>query len=97
MSEQDLQNMGVIMKEEKWGKLDLKSTASKKLLITLCITVLISAFMMYRGNGNWLTWVGAFIFLVDLIVFTVHSLRAVDRQTKILKELDNEISRGNKE
>ena len=97
MSEQDLQNMGVIMPEKKWGKLDLRSTASKKLLISLCVTVLISAFMMYRGDGDWLTWAGALIFLIDLIVFTIHSLRAVDRQTKILEQLDNETAGDNVE
>jgi len=97
MSEEDLQNMGVIMSEDKWGKLNLKSTASKTLLIVLCLSVLLSAYLMYRGNGKWLTWIGALIFLLDLAVFTVHSLRAVDRQTKILEDLDIESSKSRKE
>lgn len=85
MSEEDLKRMGVLLPEEKRGKLELVSTLSKPFLIFLFITVILSSVMMYIGDGSWVTWIGALVFIVLLILFTVHALRSIDRHKNFLE------------
>ena len=82
MSKEDLENMGVLLPEEEWGKHSLTTTVNKPLLITIGIMTVISAVLMYSGNGNFLTWLGVALFLTMLVGFTALSIRAVEMQRR---------------
>ena len=85
MSEEDLKRMGVLLPDEKQGKLELVSTLNKSFLIFLFITVILSSVIMFIGDGGWMTWAGALVFIVLLILFTVHALRSIDKQKNSLE------------
>ncbi len=82
MSKEDLENMGVLLPEEEWGKHPLITTVNKPLLITIGVMTVISAVLMYWGNGNFLTWLGVALFLTMLLGFTLISIRAVEQQRR---------------
>ena len=82
MSKEDLENMGVLLPEDEWGKHSLATTVNKPLLIAIGVMTMLSAFLMYWGNGDSLTWVGVALFLTMLSGFTVLSIRAVQKQVR---------------
>ena len=82
MSEEDLENMGVLLPEEQWGKHAIRTTVNKPLLIAICVMTMISVGFMYWGNGNFLTWLGVALFLTMLSGFTLLSISAVEKQSR---------------
>jgi hypothetical protein len=82
MSKEDLENMGVLLPEEQWGKHALTTTVNKPLLIAIGVMTMISVVLMYWGNGNFLTWLGVALFLTMLSGFTLLSIKAVDKQRR---------------
>ena len=82
MSEEDLENMGVLLPEEQWGKHAIRTTVNKPLLIAICVMTMISVGFMYGGNGNFLTWLGVALFLTMLSGFTLLSISAVEKQSR---------------
>ena len=83
MSKEDLENMGVLLPEDQWGKHALSTTVNKPLLIAIGLTTMISVFLMYWGNGNFLTWLGVAVFLTMLCGFTLLSISAVEKQHRM--------------
>ena len=94
MSKEDLENMGVLLPEEQWGKHALTTTVNKPLLIAIGVMTMISVVLMYWGNGNFLTWLGVALFLTMLSGFTLLSIKAVEKQRR---ESDRVKSRLNSE
>jgi hypothetical protein len=82
MSKEDLENMGVLLPEDQWGKHALATTVNKPLLIAIGVITMISVVLMYWGNGNFLTWLGAALFLTMLSGFTLLSISAVEKQRR---------------
>jgi hypothetical protein len=82
MSKEDLENMGVLLPEEQWGKHALTTTVNKPLLIAIGVMTMISVVLMYWGNGNLWTWLGVMLFLMMLSGFTFLSIRAVEKQSR---------------
>lgn len=82
MSKEDLENMGVLLPEEQWGKHALTTTVNKPLLIAIGVMTMISVVLMYWGNGNLLTWLGVALFLTMLSGFTLLSIKAVEKQRR---------------
>jgi hypothetical protein len=82
MSKEDLENMGVLLPEEQWGKHTLATTVNKPLLIAIGVMTMISVVLMYWGNGNFLTWLGVALFLTMLSGFTLLSIKAVEKQRR---------------
>jgi hypothetical protein len=82
MSKEDLENMGVLLPEEQWGKHALTTTVNKPLLIAIGVMTMISVVLMYWGNGNFLTWLGVALFLTMLSGFTFVSIKAVEKQRR---------------
>jgi len=82
MSKEDLENMGVLLPEEQWGKHALTTTVNKPLLIAIGVMTMISVVLMYWGNGNFLTWLGVALFLTMLSGFTLLSIKAADKQRR---------------
>lgn len=83
MSTEDLENMGVLLPEDQWGKHALATTVNKPLLLAIGVITMISAFLMYWGNGNFLTWLGVALFLTMLSGFTLVSINAVEKQRRL--------------
>ena len=82
MSKEDLENMGVLLPEEEWGKHALTTTVNKPLLIAIGVITMISAVLMYWGNGSFWTWLGVTLFLMMLSGFTLLSINAVEKQRR---------------
>jgi hypothetical protein len=82
MSKEDLENMGVLLPEDQWGKHALATTVNKPLLIAIGVITMISVVLMYWGNGNFFTWLGVALFLTMLSGFTLLSIRAVEKQRR---------------
>lgn len=82
MSKEDLENMGVLLPEEEWGKHALTSTVNKPLLIVIGVITMVALVIMYWGNGSAWTWLGVVLFLTMLSGFTLLSIRAVKKQTR---------------
>ncbi len=74
-SRERLEEQGYIDDEAKTdGK--LKSSVSQPLIMLIGLLVLLSSFLMFAGDGDTLTWVGALLYFASLLVFTFISVRA---------------------
>ena len=54
----------------------LKSSVSQPIIMLIGVFTVAAAFMMFAGNGETLTWVGAVIYFATLLLFTLVSVRA---------------------
>ena len=54
----------------------LKSSVSQPIIFVIGIFTVVAAFMMFAGNGETLTWVGAALYFATLLMFTFVSVRA---------------------
>ena len=80
MSLEDLEDAGVLLPREEWGKHEIKSRQNKLLILLPAVVAVVSVVLMYWGNGRLWTWVGLGLFLVALFAFTVAALQAINRQ-----------------
>ncbi len=55
---------------------DLKSSVSQPIIFLIGALTVVAAFMMFAGNGETLTWVGAVLYFAALLIFTLVSVRA---------------------
>ncbi|MGH8544618.1 MAG: hypothetical protein ACREX3_13520 [Gammaproteobacteria bacterium] len=78
MSLEDLESAGILLPREEWGKRDLRTAVNKPLLVLAMIVAVVSCGLMYVGDGGPLTWAGGGVYLVDLLMFTWLSWRAVE-------------------
>ena len=54
----------------------LKSSVSQPIILLIGVLTIAAAFMMFAGEGDTLTWVGALLYFGALLVFTFVSVRA---------------------
>lgn len=54
----------------------LKSSVSQPVVMLIGVLTVAAAFMMFAGNGETLTWVGAALYFGALLLFTLVSVRA---------------------
>jgi len=76
-SRQRLEEQGYIVDGESTangGK--LKSSVSQPIIFLIGALTLVAAFLMFAGNGETLTWVGAVLYFGALLLFTLVSVRA---------------------
>jgi len=83
MSQKDLEDMGILLPEQEWGKYDISTQVNKPALLVIGLLAMISVFLMYFGDGNIVTWTGALIFIVALFLFTWLSVRSIDKQKQV--------------
>lgn len=87
MAYEDLEEHNIFLPEEHWDELDLSSSVNQPLLL-LAITVgAVSCALMVIGTGDLLTWIGAGLFLVFLIAFTIVSNAGIDNQNERVNEV----------
>ena len=77
MSLEELEQAGILLPREKWGKRKLKTGVARGPLAVVAALFPVSAALMYLGDGRGLTWVGLVLFLVILVAFTWLSLRGI--------------------
>jgi len=82
MSQKDLEEMGILLPEEEWGKYDLNTRVNKPALISIGVLAMVSVVLMYLGDGSLMTWIGALVFIVALFLFTWLSIRSVEKQKR---------------
>jgi hypothetical protein len=80
MSLEDLERAGITLPQEQWGKRQTRSTVHKPLFLAAAILAVVAAFLMYWGNGRWVTWLAAILFLVALFGATALCLHATEIQ-----------------
>lgn len=76
MSLEDLENVGLLLPRDQWGK-PFQDGAPRLRLSVIGLTTVLGAGLMYSGDGRLITWVGLGIFFLALAAFTVLSLRAI--------------------
>lgn len=90
MSFEDLKDHDIFLPEKHWGKLDLDSSVNQPLLLGILILGVVSSVLMAIGGGNLLTWIGAILFLVFLILFTLISNTGIDNQNDLVDDVIRE-------
>ncbi|MCY3831638.1 MAG: amino acid permease [Chloroflexi bacterium] len=76
-SRQRLEEQGYIVDGEATANGDkLKSSVSQPVIFLIGALTLVSAFLMFAGNGETLTWVGAVLYFGALLLFTLVAVRA---------------------
>ena len=75
-SRQRLEEHGYIDRAKTSVATVLKSSISQPVVMLIGVLTVISAFMMYAGGGNSLTWTGALLYFGSLLAFTFVAVRA---------------------
>ncbi len=75
-SRERLEEQGYIVEGAPATDGKLKSSVSQPLMLVIGALTLISAIMMFAGNGATLTWIGVLIYFGSLLVFTYFAVRA---------------------
>lgn len=78
MSIKDLETAGLLLPREQWGRYDVHSRVNRAGVIAAWITAVLSAVLIYVGNGCLLTWVGLAGMAVFLVLFTYLSIHAIN-------------------
>jgi len=77
MTMEELEEDGILLPRDQWGKRELKSRVAKVPLLVIAGAALGSVGMMYLGNGRGLTWMGLGVFFASLTAFTAVSLSGI--------------------
>ncbi len=80
MSMKELEEMGILLPENKWGQSDLHTSVDKIQLVASGLLALGAVICSYVGNGGLLTWIGVGMFFIFVGWFTRISLKAVEVQ-----------------
>lgn len=77
MTLEDLEESGILLPREQWGKRDLRTGVAKVPLLIVAAAAVCGGVLTYAGNGQTLTWIGLGLFLAGLAGFTWISLRGI--------------------
>jgi len=76
-SRERLEEQGYIVDGESTADgAKLRSSVSQPVIFLIGLLTVLAAFLMFAGNGETLTWVGAVLYFGTLLVFTIVSVRA---------------------
>lgn len=87
MAYEDLEEHNIFLPEEHWDELDLSSSVNQPLLLFTIIVGIASCVLMVIGAGRTLTWIGAGVFIVFLITFTLISNTGIVNQNEKVNKL----------
>lgn len=89
MSQEDLENAGLLLPKKLWGRTQFGSTVNIYALITAGVLGLGSCVLIYIGSGSWFTWLGIGVYFLFLGIFLFISLRAIETQNRrVEKQLE---------
>jgi hypothetical protein len=77
MSLKDLENAGVTLPPDQWGRQSVRSAVNRPGFLVCAAGAITGAVLMFVGEGRLITWLGALLFLVSFFLATATSLRAV--------------------
>ncbi len=92
MALKDLEDAGLLLPREEWGKTELHSYTSRVAVSFAWLVAALSAVFMYVGDGHTLTWVGIAGMFCFLAWFTFISLRAI-----AIRNADGDVDSGETE
>ena len=75
-SRQRLEEQGYIERAKASASAVLKSSISQPVVLVIGLLTVASAFMMYAGGGESLTWAGAVLYFGSLLAFTFVAVRS---------------------
>jgi len=76
-SRERLEEQGYIVDGESTADgAKLRSSVSQPVIFLIGLLTVVAAFLMFAGNGETLTWVGAVLYFGTLLLFTIVSVRA---------------------
>lgn len=87
MALDDLEEQGLLLPEEAWGKRPQESWRSRAQIVVCGGLFLASALLIWFGSGSWPTFLGIALFLGDLSLFMIFTFQAVEFQVNHLLEL----------
>lgn len=87
MSYEDLEKHNIFLPEEHWDELDLSSSVNQPVLLVTLVAGVISCILMVIGGGSTLTWIGAALFLIFLVSFTLVSNAGIEHQNDRIDEV----------
>lgn len=90
MSYEELEERGIFLPEEEWGKTALTSSANPWLLALLGLALGAACAAMVFGRGGAWTWVGAGAFTAFLWLYTWVTTVGIERQAERVAELRRE-------
>ena len=77
MSLEELQQMGILLPQDKWRKRKLKSRVPRVPLAIVGVLFPVSGLLMYFGDGGTVSWAGVGLFLALLGAFTALNLKEI--------------------
>jgi len=80
MSLEHLEQAGITLPRDQWGKCRVRSAVNRTLFLAAAAVAIVAGVLMYWGDGGLATWIGAVLFLASLFAVTVIALRAVTTQ-----------------
>lgn len=90
MSIEELRAHGLLLPKEDWGALDLHTSVNK---IALLFTFALAAFaliLIVIGEGQAITWIGAVLYVLFLVLFTLVSNAGIAHQARRIDSLIGE-------
>lgn len=87
MSYEDLEEHNIFLPEEHWDELDLSSSVNQPLLLLTVAVGVVACILMVLGGGSTLTWIGAGLFLIFLLSFTIVSNAGINNQNNTVDEV----------
>lgn len=77
MGLKDLENAGVTLPRDQWGKHVVRTGVNRPAFLTCSASAVAGTVLMYLGDGGVATWLGAPLYLVSLFLAAALSFRAV--------------------
>ncbi len=87
MAYEDLEAHDVFLPEELWGKSDLASSVNRAALLAIGLIGILACVLMVLGRGLLLTWLGAGLFILFVVMFALLSNSGIERQNDRLSRL----------
>jgi len=82
MSLEHLEQAGITLPRDQWGKRQVRSAVNRPRFLAAAAGAVLACILMYWGNGGVATWLGAILFLLSLSTVTAIALRAVTAQCR---------------
>lgn len=90
MSFEDLKEHDVFLPEGLWGKSDLSSSIGRTALLAVGLLGIVACVLMVAGRGLLLTWLGAGLFILFVVIFAQLSRAGIERQNERVSRLMEE-------
>ena len=77
MSQDELEQAGILLPREEWGTKEIQTSVPRTPLILISILAPAATILMFTGDGRLMTWIGLGLFLLLLMCFTWLNLKGI--------------------